>query len=56
MFYLKTKAVSPELKREKIISIIIIISNSTVLARTLSASHMRFRYLIKTLGRTPLDE
>jgi hypothetical protein len=32
------------------------ISGSTVLLRTLAASHRRFRNLIKTLGRTPLDE
>jgi hypothetical protein len=35
---------------------IIIISGSTVLVRTLAASHRRFRNPIKTLGRTPLDE
>jgi hypothetical protein len=29
---------------------------STALARTLAASHRKFRNLIKTLGRTPLDE
>jgi hypothetical protein len=34
------------------ILIIIIISGSTVLARTLAASHRRFRNLIKTLGGT----
>jgi hypothetical protein len=36
--------------------IIIIISNSTVFVRTLPASHQRSLYLVKTLGRTPLDE
>jgi hypothetical protein len=36
--------------------ITIIISGSTVLVRTLAASHRRFRNLIKTHGRTPLDE
>jgi hypothetical protein len=36
--------------------IIIIISGSTVLVRPLAASHRRFRNLIKTLVRTPLDE
>jgi hypothetical protein len=35
---------------------IIIISGSTVLVRTLAASHWSIRNLIKTLGRTPLDE
>jgi hypothetical protein len=38
------------------IIIIIIISGSTVLIRTLTASHRRFRNLIKTHGSTPLDE
>jgi hypothetical protein len=33
-----------------------IISGSTVLVRTLAASRRRFRNLIKTLGRIPLDE
>jgi uncharacterized protein YaaR (DUF327 family) len=37
------------------IIIIIIISGSTVLTRTLAASHRRFRYLINIPGRTPLD-
>jgi hypothetical protein len=37
-------------------SIIIIISGSTVLERTLAASHWMFRNLIKTHGRTPLGE
>jgi hypothetical protein len=41
---------------EIIIIIIIIVSDSTVLVRTLAASHWRFRNLIKILGRTPLDE
>jgi hypothetical protein len=36
--------------------IIIIISGSIALVRTLAASHRRFRNLIKTLGKTPLDE
>jgi hypothetical protein len=36
--------------------ITIIISVSTVLVRTLTASHWRFRNLIMTLGRTPLDK
>jgi hypothetical protein len=39
-----------------VIVIIIIISGSTVLVRTLAASHWRFCNLIKTLGRTPLNE
>jgi hypothetical protein len=39
-----------------VINIIIIISGSTVLVRTLAASHRRFRNLFWTLGRTPLDE
>jgi hypothetical protein len=34
---------------------IITISGSTVLVRTLAASHRRFRNLTKILGRTPLD-
>jgi hypothetical protein len=38
------------------IIIIIIISGSTVLVRTLAVSHRRFRNLKKALGRTPLDE
>jgi hypothetical protein len=37
------------------IIIIIIISGSTVLTRTLAASHRSFRYLINIPGRTPLD-
>jgi hypothetical protein len=36
--------------------IFFIISGSTVLVRTLAASHQRFRNLIKTFGKTPLDE
>jgi hypothetical protein len=39
-----------------IVIIIIIISGSTILVRTSSASHWRFWNLIKTLGRTSLDE
>jgi hypothetical protein len=39
-----------------IIIIIIIISGSTVLVRTLAASHRRFPNLIRTHGRTPLDQ
>jgi hypothetical protein len=39
-----------------IIIIIIIISGSRDLVRSLATSHRRFRNLIKTLGRTPLDE
>jgi hypothetical protein len=39
-----------------IMMMMIIISGSTVLVRTLAASHWRFRNLIKTLGMTPLDE
>jgi hypothetical protein len=39
-----------------IITIIIIISVSTVLLRILVASHRKFRNLIKTLGKTPLNE
>jgi hypothetical protein len=39
-----------------LIIIIIIINGCTVLARTLAASHRRFRNLFKALGRTPLDE
>jgi hypothetical protein len=35
---------------------IIIVSGSTVLVRTLAASHRRSRNRIKTLGRTSLDE
>jgi hypothetical protein len=35
---------------------IIVISGSTVLVRTLSGLHRRFRNLIKTLGRTTLEE
>jgi hypothetical protein len=42
--------------KENIIIIIIIIGGSTVLVRTLAASRCRFRNLIKTLARTPLDE
>jgi hypothetical protein len=38
------------------ISYLIIISSSTVFIRTLAASHRRFVYLVKTLGRTRLDE
>jgi hypothetical protein len=41
------------------IFIIIVISDSTVLVRTLAATHSRFRNVIKTLGltlMTPLDE
>jgi hypothetical protein len=38
------------------IIVIIIISGSAVLVRTLAASHWRFRSLIKILGRTPFDE
>jgi hypothetical protein len=34
----------------------VIISGSTVLVRTLAASHRKFRILFKTLGRTPLDK
>jgi hypothetical protein len=36
--------------------LIIIISGSTVLVRNLTSSHWRFRNLIKTRGRTTLDE
>jgi hypothetical protein len=39
-----------------LIIIIIIISGSTDLVRTLTVSHWRFRNLVKTHGRTPLDE
>jgi hypothetical protein len=39
-----------------IVIVIIIISGSTVLVRTLATSDGRFRNLIKTLGRTSLDE
>jgi hypothetical protein len=39
-----------------IIIIIIIISGSTVLVRTLAASHRRFRNLIKTHGTPHLDK
>jgi hypothetical protein len=39
-----------------IIIIIILVSGCTVFVRTLSASHRRFHNLIKTLGRTPLDD
>jgi hypothetical protein len=39
-----------------IVTVNFIISGCTVLVRTLAASHRRFRILIKTLGRTPLDE
>jgi hypothetical protein len=35
---------------------IIIIIGSTLLVRTLAVSHRRFRNLIKTHGRTPLDQ
>jgi hypothetical protein len=35
---------------------IIIISSSTALVKTLATSYRRFRNLIKTLGRTPLDK
>jgi hypothetical protein len=38
-----------------IVVIIVIIFGSTVLVRTLAASHRRFRNLIKT-GRAPVDE
>jgi hypothetical protein len=34
----------------------VIISGPTVLVRTLAASHGNFRNLIKTLGRTALDD
>jgi hypothetical protein len=34
----------------------IVISGSTVLVRTLAVSHLRFRNLVETLPRTPLDE
>jgi hypothetical protein len=33
-----------------------IISGSTVLVRALATSHRRYRYLIKIIDRTPLDE
>jgi hypothetical protein len=36
--------------------IIISSSSSTVLVRTFAAPHRMFRNLIKTRGRTPLDE
>jgi hypothetical protein len=39
-----------------IMIMIITISGSTVLVRTLVVSQQRFRNLIKTLGRTPLDK
>jgi hypothetical protein len=36
--------------------IIITISGPAAILRTLAASHRRFRSLVKTLGRTPMDE
>jgi hypothetical protein len=48
--------VHKEVRTYVFIIVIIIISGSTVLVTTLAASHRRFRSLIKTHGRTPLNE
>jgi hypothetical protein len=39
-----------------LVVIVVIISGSTVLVRTLAASHQRIRNLIMALGTTPLDK
>jgi hypothetical protein len=52
LFYFKTKILEMSSSQP----IIIIISGCTILLRTLVASHRRFRNLVKTHVRTPLDE